>query len=156
MADANENGQQTQTEGSIKAGYGSYFFDLAGLDSREIAEGLSTGRGQMIEGDRMQVGLVHKPAGSGSRLHTHSNEQFNYVVEGVLRVKIGDEDEYHAGPGELVYIPPETEHYSMAGKDEDCVFFVCKDMSDKAYGRAVDEDAEGPQYDPGFEPDDGA
>lgn len=151
MAESNGGGQQTQTEGSINAGDGSYFFDLEGLDSREIAEGLSTGRGQMIEGDRIQVGLVHKPAGSGSQLHTHSNEQFNYIVEGVLRVKIGDADEYRATQGELVYIPPDTEHYSMAGTDDDCVFFVCKDMSDKAYGQAVD-DVEGPQYDPGFEP----
>ena len=32
----------------------------------------------------MLVGWIHKERGTGSRMHTHKNEQFNYVVRWTL------------------------------------------------------------------------
>ncbi|MGM0590038.1 MAG: cupin domain-containing protein [Halobacteriota archaeon] len=146
--------EETQTEGAMKAGNGNYFFDIHD-DENAFALGshYSTAHGPVIEGERMQVGLVHKSAGSGSRLHKHPNEQFNYVVQGTLRVKIEDNEEYPVQEGQVAYIPPDTEHYSMAGKDEDCYFYVVKDTSHLIYGDPIDDSIEEAQYDDGYEPD---
>jgi quercetin dioxygenase-like cupin family protein len=108
--------------------------------------------GSVVQGERMQVSLRLKPKGSGSRLHTHKNEQFNWVVKGTLRVKIGDSKEVLAPSGTLVYVPPGVPHTMIATPEEDVLFFVCKDMSDRIFGVAVDGSSAGPHYDPGFGP----
>ena len=47
--------------------------------------------------------------GDGPPLHRHTWATWEVVVEGTLRVRLGD-DEYDVGPGDLVYTPPNLAH----------------------------------------------
>lgn len=154
-----ESDGETKTEGAIKAGDGRYYFDLEELYEAQAIDagpGYSTANGPVIEGERAQVGLIHKPEGTGSRLHTHPNEQFYYVVQGTLQVKVEDNEPFDVNTGEAAYVPPDTEHWSIAapGTDEDVFFFVVKDLRHKIYGTAVDDSTDEAQYVDGYEPDD--
>lgn len=133
-------------------GNGNYLFNFDQMEKTTSGSGYSRTFGSVVQGERMQVSLRLKPRGSGSRMHTHKNEQFNWVVKGTLRVRIGDGDEVLAPAGTLVYVPAGVPHTMVATADEDVLFFVCKDMSDQIYGKAVDGTDSGAHYEPGFEP----
>ena len=75
---------KTKTAGAIKAGRGKYHFRVAKLRKVAAGTGYSTSHGGVVEGARMLFGYIHKPRGTGSRMHSHPNEQFNYVVKGTL------------------------------------------------------------------------
>lgn len=141
----------TKTEGAIKAGDGKYTFKMDELERIEAGTGYSTSNGGVVEGERMLVGYIHKPRGTGSRLHSHPNEQLNYVVKGTLQGTINDM-EVVAPQGTLIYIPANAPHYLMATQDEDVIFLALKDLSHGIVGAAVDGTMSGPLYDPGFEP----
>lgn len=158
MSDVNQSDSgETQTEGAIKADVENYYFPLEQLyEEQSINAGgdYSTANGPVIEGEQMQVGLIHKPEGTGSKLHSHPNEQFYYVVQGTLEVKIEDNDPVPVEVGQAAYVPPNAEHWSVAQPGEDVFFFVVKDMSHKIYGSAAEGHEEGDaQYREGFEPD---
>ena len=51
-------------EGAIKAGNGDYIFKLPELARMEAGRGVSTGEGPVVEGARMQVGLISKKRGN--------------------------------------------------------------------------------------------
>src|SRR5437870_12223764 len=76
--------QSTKTEGAIKAGDGHFTFDLAKLQAIDAGTGYSTSHGPVVEGERIQVGLMRMPRGTGSRPHSHPNEQWIYVMQGPL------------------------------------------------------------------------
>ena len=141
----------TKTEGAIKAGDGTYTFKMDELDRVEAGTGYSTSNGGVVEGERMLVGYIHKPRGTGSRMHSHPNEQLNYVVKGTLQGSINDV-EVVAPQGTLIYIPANAPHYLKATQDEDVIFLALKDLSHGIVGQAVDGTMSGPLYDPGFEP----
>ncbi|MBI3068174.1 MAG: cupin domain-containing protein [Betaproteobacteria bacterium] len=128
---------------------------MAELEKVPAGTGYSTSRGGVVEGERILVGLIHKPRGTGSRMHTHRNEQFNYVVRGTLRGKVNGAPVL-APAGTLVYIPANAPHTLVATPEEDVVFIAIKDLSQGIIGRAVDGTMAGPHYEPGFEPHTGA
>ena len=129
MADATA----TKNKGAVKAGKGKYGFVIADLDAIEAGTGYSTSRGGVLEGERMQVGLIHKARGTGSRAHSHPNEQWIYVLEGTFRANI-DGKEINVRPGSVVYIPANTVHAGKATADGDVVFFTVKDASHGLHG----------------------
>lgn len=151
MSTAQTTTQKTRTEGAVKAGDGKYIFPLTQMQKIEAGTGYSTALGPVIEGERMQCGLISKKRGTGSRPHVHPNEQWNYIVEGTLRVKVGDGPEQLCGPGTLLYFPANIVHYTIATPDEDVVFFAVKDMTHGIIGKAADGTMAGGHYDPGFE-----
>ncbi|MEX2449545.1 MAG: cupin domain-containing protein [Rhodospirillales bacterium] len=143
---------KAKNEFGIKADVTNCLFDFAGLAQHAIGDHYSTARGGIVEGDRIQVALVRKKPGTGSRLHTHPNEQFNYVLKGNLKVRVGDVESV-APPGTLIFIPANTPHYTVASDDGDVEYFAVKDTSHIMYGDPVDGKNTGAHYDPGFEPD---
>ena len=143
--------QVTKTKGAVKAGKGKYTFKMEHLECIEAGTGYSTSTGGVVEGERMLVGYIHKPRGTGSRLHSHPNEQLNYVLKGTLQGAIDGED-FIAPKGTLIYIPAETPHYITATHEEDVIFLALKDLSHGIVGMAVDGTMSGPHFDPGFEP----
>lgn len=151
MSAAEKTTQKTRTEGAIKGGDGKYIFPMTQMDKIEAGVGYSTAVGPVIEGERMQCGLITKKRGTGSRPHLHPNEQWNYIVKGTLRVKVGDQPEQLCGPGTLLYFPANIVHYTIATPDEDVVFFAVKDMTHGIIGKAADGTMAGGHYDPGFE-----
>lgn len=130
-------GKKTARSEPIKAGDGRYLFDFDKLEKGTSGADYSRTFGTVIEGTRMQVSLRLKPRGTGSAPHTHKNEQFNWIVKGSLRVRIGDGEETIAPAGTLIYVPPGVVHTMIATEEEDVLYFVCKDMSDKFHGVAV-------------------
>ncbi len=141
----------TKTAGATKAGNGKYHFRMAQLRKVAAGTGYSTSHGGVVEGERMLVGYIHKPRGTGSRMHTHRNEQFNYVVQGTLRGSVNGK-RVVAPAGTLVYIPANAPHTLIATPDEDVIFLALKDLSQGIIGKAVDGTMSGPHYDPGYGP----
>ena len=142
---------KTKTEGAEKGGNGKYRFPMKDLNIVEAGTGYSTSRGGVVEGERMQVGYIHKERGTGSRPHKHPNEQFNYVVQGTLRVEM-DGQTFMAAAGTLVYVPANMVHSMVATGEEDVIFIAIKDLSHGIVGMAADGTMAGPRYDPGYGP----
>ncbi|MGH7390659.1 MAG: cupin domain-containing protein [Candidatus Rokuibacteriota bacterium] len=141
----------TKTEGAIRAGDGNYTFDLAGLATIDAGPGYSTAHGPVVEGERMQVGLMRMPKGSGSRPHSHPNEQWIYILKGTVDGEVGGVTS-RAKAGSVIYVPANVVHWAQATTDEDVIFFTVKDMSHGIVGTPVDTSVSTPAYAPGFEP----
>lgn len=143
----------TKTAGAIKGGSkGKYHFPMAKLKKVDAGTGYSTSHGGVVEGQRMLVGYIHKPRGTGSRMHSHKNEQFNYVVRGTLVGSVNGK-RVVAPAGTLIYIPANAPHTLVASpKDEDVIFIAIKDLSQGIIGKAVDGTMAGPLYLKGFAP----
>jgi len=143
----------TKNAGAVKAGNGAFLFALADMNKIDAGTGYSTAHGPVIEGDRIQVGLMLKPRGTGARPHKHPNEQWNYVLQGKLRVNIEGEEAKIVGPGTLIYFPANKVHSTVALPESDVMFLASKDLSHGIIGMAGDGTMAGPHYDPGYEPD---
>ena len=140
-----------QPAAGIKAGSGKYFFELATVNRVHAGGSYSTAAGSLIEGERIQCGLMTMPKGTGARPHTHPNEQWIYVVQGALDCEI-EGVKAMAPAGTLIYVPANAVHTVVTVPDKgDVIFFTCKDMSYGIVGNAVDKSVSGPRYAPGFE-----
>jgi quercetin dioxygenase-like cupin family protein len=144
---------RTKTEGAMKGGsQGRYQYNLAKVKDVPAGTGYSTSHGGVIEGKRMLVGWIHKERGTGSRMHTHRNEQFNYVVRGTLVGSVNGR-KVRAPAGSLIYIPANAPHTLLADpRDNDVIFIAIKDLSQGIIGKAVDGKMTGPLYRKGFAP----
>jgi quercetin dioxygenase-like cupin family protein len=122
-----------RTPGAKRAGPGEYLFDLDRLNNIMGGPDYSTAHGAVVEGERMIVGLMRMPAGTGAAPHSHPNEQWIYILEGTFKARIGD-DEIEARPGSVVYVPSNIVHSASATPDADVVFFTVKDASHSLHG----------------------
>lgn len=145
------NERATKTDGAVKAGNGKYHFNMKDLTVVPAGTGYSTSKGGVVEGERMLVGYINKAQGTGSRMHSHPNEQFNYVMQGTLDVEINGV-KFQAGPGTLVYVPANAPHTMIAMPGEDVMFLAIKDLSHGIIGKAVDGTMDGPAYMDGYGP----
>lgn len=141
---------KTKSEGAIKAGNGRYTFDLGRLPTIDAGPGYSTAHGPVVEGERIQIGLMRFPRGTGGRPHSHPNEQWIYVMQGTLESEV-DGVTARVRPGMLVYIPANVVHSAVATADEDVVFLTAKDMSHGIVGTPVDAPIAAERRASGFE-----
>jgi quercetin dioxygenase-like cupin family protein len=141
----------TKTEGAVRAGHGRYTFDLAALHTIDAGPGYSSAHGPVLEGERIQVGLMRMPKGTGGRPHSHPNEQWVYVLQGTLECEV-DGVRSRAPAGSVIYMPANVVHWALATPEQDVLFFTAKDMSHGIVGRPVDASVSSPLYAPGFEP----
>jgi quercetin dioxygenase-like cupin family protein len=141
----------TRTEGAVKAGNGRYTFDLARLGTIDAGPGYSTAHGPVVEGERIQFGLMRMPKGTGGRPHSHPNEQWVYVLQGTLESEV-DGVKSRVGAGSLIYIPANAVHSALATPEQDVLFLTAKDMTHGIVGTPVDTSISAPLYAPGFEP----
>ena len=94
--------------------------DLKGMDWNSIPwervrEGVErkafSGDGATLSMNRLQPG--HEP-----RPHSHPNEQIVYIIEGQIDFHIGKHgDVKRLGPGSLLVLPPNIEHYGVVVGD---------------------------------------
>jgi quercetin dioxygenase-like cupin family protein len=124
---------QARTPGAKRAGAGEYVFDLAKVNHILGGPDYSTANGSCVEGDRMIVGLMRMPAGTGAEAHSHPNEQWIYILEGTFHAVVGGEA-IEAKPGAVIYIPANVVHSGKAGADRDVVFFTVKDAAHSLHG----------------------
>jgi len=122
-----------RTPGAKRAGAGEYLFNLASVNHILGGPDYSTANGACVEGDRMIVGLMRMPAGTGAAAHSHPNEQWIYILEGTFHATIGGLT-VEAKPGSVLYIPADTVHDGRAGPGADVVFFTVKDASHSLHG----------------------
>lgn len=106
--------------------------------------------GAVLFGEHVAVALVMQAAGSGAKAHTHPNEQFNYILQGVMVSDINDEKQTFARKGTIVHTPSLSVHTGQACPDEDMYFFAMKDTRHGITGPPVDGKHDGPLYLPGF------
>jgi quercetin dioxygenase-like cupin family protein len=122
-----------RTPGAKRAGVGEYVFDLASVNHILGGPDYSTANGACVEGDRMIVGLMRMPAGTGAEPHSHPNEQWIYILEGTFHATVGGKA-IEAKSGAAIYIPADVVHSGTAGADRDVVFFTVKDASHSLHG----------------------
>lgn len=130
--------QKPQKPNVTKAGDKEYVFDMLNIAGLDVGRGYSPAIGSVIEGNRMMCGLVRLKAGDVTDPHQHENEQWTYVIEGVLHAEV-DGQRFVAGPGTLIYQPSNVVHAATAGPDADVVFFTVKDTSHGLYGSRVEK-----------------
>jgi quercetin dioxygenase-like cupin family protein len=116
-------------------------------DTLETAKSSTIGAG--LFGSHIIVALVGQARGSGSKAHTHPNEQFNYILAGTMLADI-DGSRIFAGAGSLQHTPTSVVHTGVACPDEDLVFLAMKDTRHGVTGPPVDGKHDGPLYLPGF------
>lgn len=104
---------------------GPAFFKWAEMKSDFITPMYSTGRGPVVSGERIEVAYMFYPAGGGGKPHSHPNEQIQVTLKGKSRSRIGG-DEQERGPGDVVLMPPNTEHSGQTL--EDMTVVNCKNI----------------------------
>jgi len=119
------------------------------LSGETLKTGKSTSVGAVVKGERVQVALVHKARGTGSKIHTHANEQFNYVLQGTLIADM-DGQVFRVPKGHVVHIPAGMPHSHVSSADEDVIFYAVKDTRTGIVGPPVDGVYNGPRHLPGF------
>ena len=119
--------------------------------AKNFVSGKSSSFGAALSGAALHVGVIHKARGSGAKLHTHPNEQFNVVLEGTLIGEIAGA-QMEVVPYGLIHMPAGVQHCTAASGAGDLTVFVVKDTSHGLSGPPVDGIEDGPRYLPGFGP----
>lgn len=119
------------------------------LSGETLATGKSTTVGPVLSGSHVHVAWLRKPKGTGSKLHTHPNEQFNFVMQGTLIADM-DGQVFKVPAGHVVHIPAGMVHSHVASPEEDVIFIAAKDTRHGIAGPAVDGKHNGPRTLPGF------
>jgi len=101
-----------------------YFFDFTKIAGEGV--GYSTAAGRPLDGEHLQMSLLHFETGGGAKEHSHAYEQIMYVVKGKLRVEIGG-DVGEIGPGQALLAPPNVKHQVTALEDSEVI--SCKNLT---------------------------
>ena len=86
------------------------------MPMEEVKEGL--GR-RVVTGDRMMLAHWYMVRGTVVPLHEHDNEQIAHVLDGALKLRLGDDEgeEVIVRAGEVLYIPSGLPHSALALED---------------------------------------
>lgn len=103
-----------------------YFHNFENMEKFAFGPNVTSSFGSKIEGDRMILGLASKEPGTGSKLHQHNVEQFNYIMKGTVKAVVGEEERV-VSAGAVIYIPANTPHSIYALDDQEVVFLTVKD-----------------------------
>jgi|SRR5690625_3805788 len=109
-------------------------FDSADADNL-VAGHYSTGRGQVLRSDVMELTRISYEKGKGAEMHQHPEEQILYVLEGTFEAVVGDET-YQVKPGEASFMPSNVPHKITA--IEDTVALSFKALVDPNYQKTGD------------------
>jgi quercetin dioxygenase-like cupin family protein len=83
------------------------------LDLEKVTELISR---KLVAGERQMLAQVYLKRGALVPLHTHESEQLTYVLDGMLKVRMGRE-EVIVRDGEVVRIPSGVPHQAEALAD---------------------------------------
>ena len=74
---------------------------------------------RLITGDSMMIAHVYLAKGAVVPKHSHHNEQITYILEGVLRFRLGDDEsqQVDVASGEVLHIPANLPHTAVALED---------------------------------------
>jgi quercetin dioxygenase-like cupin family protein len=71
---------------------------------------------KVVPGRRLTMAQVYLKRGALVPMHRHESEQMTYVLQGALRLRVGDE-ELTVREGEVVHIPSHVPHQAEALDD---------------------------------------
>jgi unsaturated pyranuronate lyase len=72
---------------------------------------------RLVTGERLMLAQVYLEKGAIVPRHSHENEQLTYVLEGTLRLWLGEdgaEQMFDVHAGEVLHIPPHLPHRAEA------------------------------------------
>ena len=74
---------------------------------------------RLVTGERVMVAQVDLTRGCIVPKHAHVHEQITYVVEGWLRLRVGDDgaESYDLRPGDVICLPSNVPHAAEALED---------------------------------------
>jgi len=74
---------------------------------------------RLVTGDRVMLAHVYLKKGAIVPQHAHGNEQITYVLDGALRLWIGEngEESFDVRSGEVLHIPSNVAHRAEALED---------------------------------------
>ncbi|MFQ3362850.1 MAG: quercetin dioxygenase-like cupin family protein [Woeseiaceae bacterium] len=84
------------------------------IEGEEVRPGVSR---KGFRGDQFMMVMNTLEPGMEINPHSHPFEQAVYIVQGKVRFHIGDEV-FEGGPGSVIRIPPNIEHYAEPFGDE--------------------------------------
>jgi quercetin dioxygenase-like cupin family protein len=86
------------------------------MEKEPVTDGIER---RIINGERMMLTHVYLKKGAVVPLHSHENEQLTYILEGVLRFWLGDEESepIDIRAGEVLHIPSNIPHKAEALED---------------------------------------
>jgi quercetin dioxygenase-like cupin family protein len=119
------------------------------LSGPDITSGKSSTVGAVLRGEHIICTLGRQGRGTGAKAHSHPNEQFNFILHGMMMNDI-EGDRVFAGPGSILHTPGMAVHTGLACPDEDLVFLAVKDTRHGIVGPPVDGRYDGPNCFPGF------
>ena len=87
---------------------------------------------RIVTGDRMMLAHVYLDKGAVVPTHSHDNEQLTYILEGVLRFWLGDDEGQvvDVAAGEVLLIPSNLAHRAEALEDTLDVDVFCPPRQD--------------------------
>ena len=74
-----------------------------------------------ITGEKLQLIWARFESGGRYESHCHPHEQFSFMVQGEMRLRVGDQERI-VGPGDIWYAPPNVVHGGDILGDEPVVF----------------------------------
>lgn len=117
-----------------------YVYDFTNMKKEALLGKTSTSEGSSFTGERIYCGLVTKKRGTGSKPHFHYDETFNYVLKGALKVNM-DGQEFVVPTGQLLHIPPNMVHTTVATDDGDVTYLVWRDIVSEKEGKPTTVEA---------------
>ncbi len=102
---------------------GRVVFDERDADNL-VAAHYSTGKGQVLRSELVELTRIAFEAGKGAELHQHPEEQIVYVLEGCFEVTLG-EDVYEVRAGEASFHPSNVPHRTIATEPTVALSFKC-------------------------------
>ncbi len=96
----------------IEQAHGMTYYNLAPSFQNRIAEPLF-----------VRVSYSEKAENSGIELTTHAGQECDIIIEGHLKVQIGDHQEV-LGPGDSIYYNSSSPHGMIAVNGQDCLFYA--------------------------------
>ena len=96
-----------------------------------VAGHYSTGRGQVLRSNKIEVTKIRFRKGFGAETHQHREEQVLYILEGHMRITC-DGETYDVLPGEGTFHASNVPHSAEAIEDTVAVSF--KNLVDPNYG----------------------
>jgi quercetin dioxygenase-like cupin family protein len=88
--------------------------DWSSLEWTPVREGVDR---KAFSGESATVTLHRLMPGHEAKPHSHPNEQIAYILSGTIRFFVGDTQQL-VGPGGLLVIPPNVEHWGEVVGDE--------------------------------------
>ena len=89
-------------------------YNLDTIEGEEVRPGVSR---KGFRGDQFMMVMNTLEPGMEINPHSHPFEQAVYIVQGKVRFHVGDEV-FEGGPGSVIRIPPNIEHYAEPFGDE--------------------------------------